>query len=77
MTAGISLMKNALTPIAENVLLPLELAAVASAANATVQNKILDLALQHEELDDIMKILKSFEEASVLIKSVNETIKNK
>ena len=77
MTAGISLMKNALTPIAENVLLPLELAAVASTADPTVQNKILDLALQHEELDDIMKILKSFEEASVLIKGVNETIKNK
>ena len=77
MTAGLSLMKNALTPLAEKVLLPLGLAAVASAANATVQNKILDLALQHEELDDIMKILKSFEEASVLIKGVNETIKNK
>ena len=35
------------------------------------------LIILNEEMDDIMKIIKSLEESGFLIKSVNETIKSK
>ena len=34
------------------------------------------LIISNEEMEDIMKIVKSLEESGLLIKSVNETIKN-
>ena len=34
------------------------------------------LIILNEEMDDIMKIIKSLEESGFLIKSVNETIKS-
>ena len=83
-------MKSVLTPLAEIALIPLELTAEISAANAAIQNKIyglgrpLDLALRtpaliisNEEMKDIMKIVKSLEESVLLIKGISETTKNK
>ena len=35
------------------------------------------LIIPNEEMNDIMKIIKSLEESSLLIKDVSETIKNK
>ena len=34
------------------------------------------LIISNEEINDIMKIIKSFEESALLIKGVSETIKN-
>ena len=39
MRVGLLLMKNVLTLLAKNVLIPLRLTAAASATNATIQNK--------------------------------------
>ena len=70
MTAGLSLMKNVLTPLAKNVLLPLGLSGT-STADAAIQKRFhgscctLDLALRitaliisNKEMDDIIKIVK-------------------
>ena len=81
MTACLPLMKNVLTPIAENVLIPLELAAAASATDAAIQNKIYRsgttaLIFWSEEMEDIMKIVRSYEESELLIKGISDTIKN-
>ena len=38
--------------------------------------KYLDLVRQNEEMNDIIKTVKSLEESGLLIKCVNETIKN-
>ena len=56
-------MKNILKPSANSVLVPLELTASASATDAAIQS-------------DIMKIIKSLEDAGLLIKGVYEAIEN-
>ena len=61
------LMKNVLKPLAKSVLIPLELTAVASATDPASHNKmfgsgITTLIISNEEMNDIMKIVKSFEE---------------
>ena len=67
MTADLPLMKSILTPLAKNVLILFELiAAVASDAALIISN---------EEMEDITKIIKSFEESGLLIKEISETIK--
>ena len=37
---------------------------------------ITTLAISNEEMNDIMKIVESLEESGLLLKGVNETIKN-
>ena len=81
MTACLPLMKNALTPIAENALIPLGLTAAASATDTAIQKKIYGsgttaLIFWNEEMEDIMKIVRSLEESGLLIKGISETIKN-
>ena len=81
MTACLPLMKNVLTPIAENVLIPLELAAAASATDAAIQNKIYRsgttaLIFWRKEMEDIMKIVRPYEESELLIKRISDTIEN-
>ena len=77
MTVGAPLMKSVLTPLAKSVLIPLGL----TAADAAIQKKIFGsgatvLIISNEEMEDIMKILKSLEESGLLIKGMSETIKN-
>ena len=64
MTMASPLIKNVLTPLANNILIPLGLTAVESATDATVQKKIYGsgataLIILNEEMEDIMKIVKS------------------
>ena len=74
-------MKNMLTTLAKGILELLELAAAASEIDAAIQKKIFGsgigtLLISNEEMDGIMKIVKSIEESHLLIKGVSETIKN-
>ena len=64
MTTASPLIKNVLTPIANNILIPLGLTAVESATDAAVQKKIYGsgataLIILNEEMEDLMKIVKS------------------
>ena len=78
---GLSLIKNVLKPLDKSVLISLGLAASASATEAAINKKMLGsgmntLIISNEEINDIMKIVKSLEESGLLIKVVSETIKN-
>ena len=75
-------MKNLLTPLAKSVSVLLKLIAATSATDAAIQKEIFGsgtsaLIISNEEMDDIMKIVKSLEESSFLVKDVSETIQNK
>ena len=61
------LMKVAM-PLAKNVLAPLGLSAAMSA--------ITPLIISNDEMDDILKIVKSLENSGVLLKGVSETIQH-
>ena len=68
-----------LKPLAESILVPLGLPALA--IDAAIQKKTfgsgtITLAFSNEDLNDIMKIVKSLEVSGLLIKGVSETIKN-
>ena len=82
-------MKNLLKPLTKSVLIPLGLTAPASATDAASQKKDLGsgrlsdltscmttLAISNEEMNDVTKIVKSLEKSGLLIKGVNETVKN-
>ena len=79
---GLPLMKNVLKPLAKSVLIPLRLTAVASAADAGIHKKILrsghntTLIISNDEMEDILKIVKSLEHSGLLLKGVSETIKD-
>ena len=79
---GLPLMKLVIKPLAKSVLIPLVLTAAASVADAGMQKKILGsghnttLIISNDEMDDILKILKSLEDSGVLLKGVSETIQN-
>ena len=83
---GLPLMKNVLKPLAKNVLIPLGLTAAASATNAAIHKKmfgsgVTTLTVSNEEINDIMKIVKSHEESglwrSELVKQLKMKQKNK
>ena len=81
MTACLPLIKSVLTPLAKSVFLPLGLSAGMSTAHAAYQKKIYGsgttaLIISNEEMEDIVKTVKSFEESGLLIKGISETIKN-
>ena len=66
MTVDLPLMKNVVRSLAKSILTSLGLAAAASAADASIQKKILrlgtiTLVFSNEEIDDIMNIVKSLE----------------
>ena len=78
---GLPLMKNVLNPSAKSVLIPLGITAAAATTDAAVHQKIFRSGttisiISNEEMNDIMKIVKSLEESGLLIKGVSETIKN-
>ena len=57
-------MKNVLTVLAKSVLVPLALTAAASATDPAINKKMFGsgttLVFPNEEINDIMKIVKSF-----------------
>ena len=78
---GLPLMKNVLTPPAKSVLLPLEVTVAASALDAAIQKEICGLRttapiISNEEMDEILKIIKSHKELGLLMKGICETIEN-
>ena len=85
--SGLSLIKNVIKPLAKIVLIPLGLTPAASAADAGIHKKILGsgnsssshntvLIISNDEIDDIIKIVKSLQNSGLLLKGVTETVKN-
>ena len=77
------LMKSVIKQLAKSFLVPLRLTAAASAADAGIHKKALGsghnnttLIISNDEMDDILKIVKSLENSGVLLKGVSETIQN-
>ena len=79
---GLPLIKSVIKALAKSVLVPLGLTAVASTADAGIHKKILGsghnttLIISNDEMDEILKIVKSLEDSGVLLKGVSETIQN-
>ena len=83
---GLPLIKNVIKPLAKSVLIPLGLTKAGSAADAGVHKKILGsghnnnnttLIISTEyELEDIIRIVTSLEDSSLLLKGVTETVQN-
>ena len=75
-------MRNLIKPLVKSVLIPLGLTAAASAADAGIHKKILGsgnmttLIISNDEIEDIIKIVKSLEDSGLLLKGVSETIQN-
>ena len=69
-------MGNVLKPLAKSVLIPLGLTAAASATDAAIHKKTFETLISNEQMNDIMKIVKSLEESGLLIKYISQTIKN-
>ena len=78
------LIKNGIIPLAKSILIPLGLTAEASAAEAGIQKKILasrhnnttTLIISNNEMEDIIKIVKSLEDSGLLLKGVTEAVQN-
>ena len=82
MATGLPLMKSVLTPFAKSVLIPLGLSAGMSAADPAIQKTIYgsgttELIISNEEIEDIMKIVKSLEELKSLRKELVKQLKTK
>ena len=80
MADDLPLRKSVFTPLAKSALLPCELLAAMSAADAAIQKKIYEslttaLIISNEEMEDIMKIGKLLEELGLLLKGISEIIK--
>ena len=67
--------------LAKSVFIPLGLTATMSATDAAMERNIFGLEIisneSNEEIDDIIKIIKSLEDSGLLLKSVSKTIKMK
>ena len=81
---GLRLTRNVIKPLAKSVLIPLGLTAAASAVGAEIHKKILEsnhpssttLIISNDEMEDIIEIVKSLENSSLLLKGVIETVQN-
>ena len=85
---GFPLIKNVIKPLAKSILIPLGLTAAASATDAGIHKKILEsrnlssshnntvLITSNDEMEDIIKMVKSLEESGLLLKGVAETVQN-
>ena len=89
---GLPLISSVIKPLAKSVLTPLGLTAAASAADAEIHKKILGsgcrnsfsaphntrtLIISNSEMNDIIKIVKSFKDSGLLLKGVTKTVQNK
>ena len=71
-----------LKPLAKNISVKLELTTAASLADAAIHQKIFELGMttlviSNEEMNDIIEIVQSLEESSLLVNRVSQTINNK
>ena len=79
---GLPLMKNVIKPLAKSVLIPLGLTAAAAAAGTGIHKKILGsghnttLIISNDDMEDILKIVKSLKDSGRLLEGISETIKN-
>ena len=87
---GLPLIKKVIKPFTKSVLIPLQLRAAAAAADARIHKKNLGsgkrpldpasqtraLIVLNDEMEDIMKIVKSPEHSGLLLKGISETIQN-
>ena len=79
---GLPLIKNVIKPLAESVWIPLALTAAASAADAGIHKKVLGsgntttLIISNDEINVIIRIVKSLEDSGLLLKEVTETVQN-
>ena len=78
---GLPLMKNVIKPWVKSVLIPLGLTAATSAADAGIHKNILasgttTLIISNDEMDGIIKIVKSLDDSGLLLKGGGETIQN-
>ena len=78
---GLPLIKNVIKLLAKSVLIPSGLTAAASAADAGIHKKILGsgnttLIISNNEMQDIIKIVKSLEDSDLLLEGVTETVQN-
>ena len=86
---GLPLIKNVIKPLAKSVLIPLGLTATVSAADAGTHKKILGsghknnnnnnntvLIISNDEINDIIKTVKSLEDSGLLLKRVTQTVQN-
>ena len=75
-------MKNLIKPLAKSVLIPLVLNAAATAADVRIHKKKIlgsgtsTLIMSNNEMKDIIKIVKSLEDSSLLPEGVSKTIQN-
>ena len=71
-----------MTPLAQSVLIPFELTAAGSAADAGIHKKILGsvntttLIISNKDMDDFIKIVKSLEDPGLLLKGVTKSVQN-
>ena len=76
------LIKNVIKPLAKSALIPLGLTVAASAADAGIHKKILGsgnmtaLIIPNNEMEDIIKIIKSLEDSGLLLERVTKTVQN-
>ena len=78
---GLLLIKNVIKPLVKSVLIPLGLTEVASAADAGIRKKILTLGnttliISNNEMEDIIKIVKSLGDSGLLLEEVTKTVQN-
>ena len=88
---GLPLMKNVIKALAKSVLIPLVWTAAASARDAGIHKKVLwsghhysdsalhdntILIISNDEIEDIIKIVKSLEDSRLLLKGVSEATQN-
>ena len=74
-------MKNVLKILAKSFLIPLGLTAAASATDAALHKKMFGSGMKtliffNEEMNDIMKIVKSYKESGLLRIGISETTEN-
>ena len=82
---GLPVIKSVIKRLAKSVLILLGLTAAASGTDAGIRRKILGsrhnnnnttLIISNNEIEDIIKIVKSLEDSGLLLKGVTETVQN-
>ena len=74
---GLSLLRNVLKPLDKSALISLGLTAAAAATDAAIHKKMFwfgmrtTFLISNEEINNIMKLIKSLEESGLLIKVIS------